>query len=154
MHSNDSNLHSIVCLAHRVEGMANKYIFLPMGLSSTSVKILGMLSHHAFLTPSQIIEMSSSTKSNISQRLSFLEKEGLIARDYASDRRDKRKVKVTLTSKGKEKMKEIQKVMHKAKLSVEKEFSEKEMTAHKAFIKKLNGVLDNSESKLTKLFKL
>lgn len=154
MHTNDSSLHSIVCLAHRMEAMANKYIFIPMGLSSTSVKILGMLSHNSSLTPSQILEMSNSTKSNISQRLNFLEKEGLIVRDYASDQKDKRKVKVKLTEKGKDKMKEVRKVMTKAKFSVEKKLTQIEIAQHEAFMKKLNEILNVSESELEKLFKL
>ncbi len=150
---NDSSLHSIVCLAHRIEAMANKYIFIPMGLSSTSVKILGMLSHHKSLTPSQIIELSNSTKSNISQRLSFLEKEGLITRDYATDKKDKRKVKVLLTDQGQKKLKEMRKVMTKAKISVEKKLSKNEITQHEAFMQKLNDIMDNSESELEKLFR-
>lgn len=124
-----------------------------MGLSSTSVKILGMLSHHKSLTPSQIIEMNNSTKSNISQRLSFLEKEGLITRDYATDKKDKRKVKVLLTDLGEKKLKEMHKVMTKAKISVEKKLSKGEIAQHEAFMQKLNDIMDSSESELEKLFR-
>lgn len=151
MHGKDSSLHSIVCLSHRIEAIANKYIFMPMNLSSTSVAILGMLAHHKSLTPSQILEMSNSTKSNISQRLRFLEKEGLITRDYGSDKLDKRKVKVMLTTKGKEKLKEMHRVMEKAKLTVEKKFTKSEILNHKNFISKLNKILDSEEKELANL---
>lgn len=151
MLSNDSHLHSIVCLAHRVEGLANKHIFMPMGLSSISVKILGMLAHHKSLTPGQILEMSQSTKSNISQRLKFLEKEGLITRDYGSDKNDKRLVKVILTSKGKEKLKVMHKIIEKAKLNVENKLTKTEIENHRAFIKKLHELIDAEEKNLTRL---
>lgn len=147
MLSNDSHLHSIVCLAHRIEGLANKHIFMPMGLSSISVKILGMLAHHKSLTPGQILEMSQSTKSNISQRLKFLEKEGLVTRDYGSDENDKRLVKVILTTKGKEKLKVMLRMMEKAKLSVEKKFTEAELQSNRAFIQKIHSII-NSEEKV------
>ena len=69
---------SIVCLAHRFESIANKYVFYPMGLSAISMKILKLLKVHGRLTASDLIEMTSSTKSNMSQRLNFLEKEKYI----------------------------------------------------------------------------
>lgn len=151
MHSHDSDIHRIMCLAHRIETIGNKYIFSPMGLSSSSVKILGMLTHHKNLTPSQILEMSNSTKSNISQRLNFLEKAGWITRDYGSDKQDKRKVKVMLTMQGKKKMKEISKVMEKARLSISMKFSKNELEQHKAFVNKLHDILDSEEKELAKL---
>lgn len=151
MHSHESDLQMIMCLAHRIETIGNKYIFSPLGLSSSSVKILGMLAHHKSLTPSQILKMSNSTKSNISQRLNFLEKAGWITRDYGSDKNDKRKVSVILTDQGKEKLKGMKKIMEKAKMSISKKFTKNELEMHKAFISKLHTILDCEEKELTKL---
>lgn len=151
MHNQDSNLHSIMCLAHRIETIGNKYLFSPIGLSSSSAQILGMLSFHKSLTPTQILEMSNSTKSNISQRLSFLEKEGWIERDYGSNTKDKRKVDVVLTKQGQEKIKEIKKLMDKAKLSITKKFTRQELEQHIAFVSKMHKVLDSEEKELAKL---
>lgn len=145
MLNKDSNLHSILFLAHRLEAFANRYIFVPMGLSSISVKIMGMLSHYKFLTPSQILEMTQSTKSNISQRLKFLEKEGYITRDYGKDSSDKRLVKVMLTDKGKEKLKSMKQIMKRANLCVENKFTKTELENHKAFVEKLHDIIDAEE---------
>lgn len=124
-----------------------------MGLSSTSMKILKLLKNRGPLTASKLIEITGATKSNLSQRLNFLEKENHILRTYASDKKDKRKVLIELTLTGKKMMLGIEKRLQKAQISFEKKFSEKEIAQHKAFIKKLNSILDSEESELEKIFK-
>lgn len=148
-----SPIEPIVCLAHRFEAIANKYVFQPMGLSSISMKILKLLKHHGPLTASDLISMTSATKSNMSQRLSFLEKERYINKSYASDKKDKRKIIIDLTPTGKEMIANLEKRFEKAQISFKKKFSEKEIAQHRAFFNKLNIILDSGEDELEKIFK-
>ncbi|EKE18857.1 MAG: hypothetical protein ACD_9C00212G0003 [uncultured bacterium] len=152
--SSSSHVEPIICLAHRFESIANKYVFGPMGLSGASMKILKLLKLHGSLTSSNLVEMTNATKSNISQRLSFLEKEKYIIKTYASDNQDKRKVIIELTESGKEMISDLEKRFKKAHISFEKKFTKQEIANHKAFFKKLNSILDNGESELEKLFKI
>jgi DNA-binding MarR family transcriptional regulator len=145
---------SIVCLAHRFESIANKYVFKPMGLSSSTMHILKLLKIHKELTASDIIEILNATKSNISQRLNFLEKEGHIQRVYAADKKDKRKITISLTNQGKEVIRNLENRFQKAQIKLEEEFTKKELEQHKNFITKINGILDKGEIELEKLFKL
>jgi DNA-binding MarR family transcriptional regulator len=154
MQSNEqSPIEPIVCLARRFEAIGNKYVFQPMGLSSTSVQILKLLNARGELTASDLIKITSATKSNISQRLSFLEKEHYIEKTTSSDITDKRKILIKLTSIGKEKITELEKRIKKAQISFEKQFTDEELNQHKAFFKKLANILDKGESELNKIFK-
>lgn len=105
------------------------------------------------MTASELIEITGATKSNMSQRLSFLEKEKYIIRTYASDKKDKRKITIELTLAGKEMIADLEKRFKKAQISFEKKFTAKEIAQHKAFFKKLNSILDSGESELEKIFK-
>ncbi len=146
-------IESVVCLAHRMEAIANKYVFQPMGISPVSMKILKALKIHVSLSPSDLIEITNSTKSNISQRLNFLEKEGSIHRNYASDKSDKRKVQLQLTATGKNKLATIEKRFEKAHISFSRKFSAEEIEHHQLFMQKINAILDKEEDELAKLFK-
>jgi DNA-binding MarR family transcriptional regulator len=146
-------IESVVCLARRMENIADKYVFKPMGISSINMKILKALKWHVSLSPSDLIEITNSTKSNISQRLNFLEKEGSIRRNYASDKNDKRKVQLQLTTLGRKKLAVIEKRFEKAHISFSKRFSVEELAQHKLFMQKINTILDKEEDELKKLFK-
>jgi len=144
---------SMVYLVHRMEIIANKYVFQPLGISPISMKILKSLQLHSSLSPSDLIEITNSTKSNISQRLNFLEKEGSIQRNYASDKNDKRKVQLQLTALGRKKIVIIEKRFEKAHISFARKFSAKELEQHRLFMQKINTILDKEEDELKKLFK-
>lgn len=148
-----SPIAPIICLAHRFESIGNKYIFKPMGLSPTSMQILKLLRNNDGLTSSDLIKITDASKSNMSQRLSFLEKEGYITRNYAKNDKDKRKIIIQITEGGKNKLADIERRVKKAQISFEKKFTEAELAHHKAFFKKLSGILDNGESELEKIFK-
>lgn len=148
-----SPVEPILCLARRIEAIANKYVFQPMGFSAISMQILKLLKNNGPLTASDLIKMTNATKSNMSQRLSFLEKEKLVSRACDCSCCDKRKITVKLTPAGKEKIDNLEKRFQKAQISFEKKFSEKELTQHKAFFQKLNALLDNGEDELEKIFK-
>jgi DNA-binding MarR family transcriptional regulator len=149
-----SPIEPMVCLAHRLEAIANKYVFQPMGFSSVSMKIMKMLRSHPSLSPGDLIGITNSTKSNISQRLNFLEKAGYIRRSYASDKSDKRKINLRLTGSGEKKLEEIEKRFKKAHISFSKKFTQMEIEQHEAFMRKVNSILDVEENELEKLFKV
>ncbi|MFA5993686.1 MAG: winged helix-turn-helix transcriptional regulator [Parcubacteria group bacterium] len=148
-----SPVEPIICLAHRLEAIANKYVFQPMGFSSVSMKILKALQLHSSLSPSDLITITSSTKSNISQRLNFLEKEGYLKRNSASVSSDQRKINIQLTRLGEKKLLEIEKRFNKARISFAQKLTAKEIEQHRLFIQKINTILDSEENELEKLFK-
>ncbi len=148
-----SPVEPIVCLAHRIEAIADTYVFKPMGVSAISMKILQLLKNHASLTPSDLLGMIHSSKSNMSQRLNFLEKEKYVTRVYGSNAVDKRKVAIELTPAGKRMIAGLEKRFQKAQISFEKKFSQKEILQHRAFIKKLTDIIDSSEHEFEKIFK-
>lgn len=147
-----SPFEQIICLSHRFEAIGNKYVFQPMGLSSISMHILQLLKNNGPQTSSDLIKMTNSTKSNMSQRLSFLEKESYVTKTYASND-DKRKIIIKLTPSGGKRLTDLEKRLKKAQISFEKKFSTNELAQHKAFFKKMNTILDNSENELEKIFK-
>ena len=153
MHTHDQIAGSIIYIAARLESIANKYIFAPIGISSVSIKILGLLCCGKALTPGEILDKIGGTKSNISQRLNFLEKEGLIERTYAHFSEDKRRVAVQLTKKGTERMNEVMDRLNKAQISLENKFTKKELIEHKKFIKKISQILDTGEEEIRNAFK-
>lgn len=154
MISNDqSPIEPIICLARRFEAIGNKYVLKPMGLSSTSMQILRLLNSKGELTASDLIKITGGAKSNISQRLSFLEKERYIVKITPNNSADRRKTLLKITKAGKEKIMELEKRIKKAQISFEKQFTDEELAHHKAFFEKLTNVLNKGEDELNKIFK-
>jgi DNA-binding MarR family transcriptional regulator len=144
--------HPIIYTASRLEAIANRYVFGPMGTTASGMKILGLLLKHGSLTPQRIRELSGGTKSNVSQRLGYLEKKGYIVRDEAVFPNDLRKILVKLTAKGKTQMTEVHKRMKSAQLCLASHFTEKEIEQHCKFIGKVNSIIDKEERNLNSIF--
>ncbi len=137
---------SIIHAAMRLENIANKHIFSHLGMTSASIKIMFVLKKcPAYNTPTKILEAIGGTRSNISQRLDFLEKKGFITRKHQELDSDKRKVNIMLTSQGKAKLMEAEKWLEKANMYLEKYFTQEELASHFAFFQKLNEALDAEE---------
>lgn len=143
----------IIFTATRLESIANRYIFVPIGTTAAMMKILGLLKKKGPMTPVQIMNLAGGTKSNVSQRLNTLEKSNLIVRSHAVISNDRRKVMVKLTFKGKEQMEMIKKQMRKAQLCLSKHFTEREIRQHIEFFEKINEILDKGEKDLGRVFK-
>lgn len=105
------------------------------------------------MTPGELLKFSGGTKSNMSQRLNFLEKQSLIKRALPGEGEDNRKVFITLTTAGKNLVKTVQLKMQKAKLKLEDHFTAQEIVNHFAFIEKLNSFLDENAKQIPGLFK-
>lgn len=142
----------ILITAMKFEVIINKYIFHSMRLSFMSVKIMGYLSHVKAATPTDIMNSVGGTKSNISQRLSYLEKRGYVTRksDRFSD--DKRKVSIKITKSGEDAFLKVTKSLDKMRQSLRTHFSEKEIGANAKFCAKMISILKLPDSELKKLF--
>jgi|GEM_PF-1414211 len=136
----------IIFTAARLEQFANAHILTPIGLNITAAKIMGLLYVHKKISPSDILEITGGTKSNITQRLNHLEKKGFIKRLIPeSGGTDKRKILISLTRKGKNKFEEAHELINEKSLDFEKKFSQKENNLHYEFLKKINILLNQHE---------
>ncbi len=149
----DSIVVPMIRTSNRLQAIANKYVFVPMRLSPISVSIMSILKANGKSTPGDLLKLVNSTKSNISQRLNFLEKEGLISRNYINIKEDKRKVVIILTPKGKSTLIMAEKRLKKGKVALEKNFTQKEISQNRKFLEKMNELLDVQENELEKIFK-
>lgn len=100
------------------------------------------------MAPKEIMKLVGGTKSNISQRLDYLEKKGYV-KIYKNMTGDKRKSSVKLTAAGKEKLQEIKSHFKKVKLELESNFSQEEIERHFAFFNKLNKIIDFKEKEFS-----
>jgi DNA-binding MarR family transcriptional regulator len=144
-----SIIEPIIFTASRLEVIANRSLFRPIGMNISSVKILNLLCKKKLMTPKEIMQLAGGTKSNISQRLDSLEKRGYI-KTQKNIFDDKRKMSVKLTLAGRKKLQEIKDKFEQVKLGLEANFDRKEILQHFAFFDKLNKIIDSEEKNLTK----
>lgn len=136
----------IVMTAARLETFANKHFLEVFNLKLASLKILYVLSQHSAVTPAQLVKELACTKSNITQRLNVLEKNGLVQRISSSRSKDKRKVGIGITALGKEKLLEAMRTVSEKGIGFEKKFSPAEILACHSFLGKINDLLDQYEN--------
>lgn len=139
---------SFVLTAIRIEALSERYLFKPAGISSASFKILAFIKSHPECSPTNIMDYLGGTKSNITQRLNFLEKSNLISSARFKDG-DKRKIHVSLSPAGLDKIKSVMSSFKKNSIYLEKFFTNKELTSHYSFMKKMNLILNNCEQLIT-----
>ena len=138
---------SIIIASCRLESFANKHIFAELGLTLALVKIMHAVSARPNISPSGIISLLGSSKSNMTQRLNLLEKKGLVKRFVKKSCNDNRKISIRLTKKGNSKHKECMDAIKERSLDLEACFTRQEIKAHLAFMKKLSKVMDLAEEK-------
>ena len=85
-----SIIEPIILTASQLEDFSNKYLFGPLGLTISSMKILLILNRKGKLTAKEIVKNVGGKKSNISQRLYLLEKKGYIKKYQMKDMKDGR----------------------------------------------------------------
>ncbi|OQB94025.1 MAG: MarR family protein [Parcubacteria group bacterium ADurb.Bin115] len=139
----------LVFTAMRLEMMADRFMFKPLGLTTASFRILMLLDKLGPQTPSEIIELIGSTKSNVTQRINFLNRQGLISLKRKMGT-DKRRVSVKITSLGLKKINTTRRLFKKHNLRIENYFSSKEMENFLRLIRKLNQGLDKCEININK----
>jgi RND family efflux transporter MFP subunit len=131
----------IVGTAAMLESIANFHIFKPLGLSLQGFKILLMLEKFNEQSTKDLIEKLNNSKSNISQRLDYLEKKCYIKRNQNQSTGDKRMISVSITADGREILKKARVEIGEKSLEVEKFFSEDEIKIHHEFLNKLIKIL-------------
>jgi DNA-binding MarR family transcriptional regulator len=141
----NSIAQSIVQIACRLENHVNSLILSPLKLTLSSFKILHIIAISGSSTPSEIMAILGGSKSNITQRLNFLEKNGYIIRFLPPGKRDKRNISVKLTKKGRAKHEESAILLQKESLDLEKYFTKEEKKDIQSLFKKLNQLLDEHE---------
>ena len=132
----------IVVTAERLKEHACQEFFKPLGLSATTFKILHLLSAHSGMTPTQLTQGLGCTKSNLTQRLDHLEKNGYLVRIRPTAKGDGRTVRIALTDAGHLKVNEAIQTLRKNGALLEKHFSDTERKACHDFMKKVNHILD------------
>ena len=140
----------IVFTAGRLVEFANNNVFKPIGLTSSGIIIMHIIKQRNAIMPSELLKFIGGTKSNITQRLNFLEKNGLIARSPSPNVNDRRKIIVKLTSRGIAKLKEAQKLIDKKNIDLEKYFSKKDIASNLKFMDKINQIIDGEGVKSCK----
>lgn len=141
-----------IFIGEKIESMANKYIFAPMNTTLSSMRVLSYINCHKKITVKEIIELTGKTKSNITQRLNVLEKNGLIVRIKDLKSKDKRETYIKITSLGKKRVAKVLRKIEKFHLSKNNFFTQKEIVAHLKFMKKLSIFLNQEEIKLKDIF--
>lgn len=145
---------AIILTAVRLKSVGNRFVFTPMNLTSSRFRILRMLSKRGLLTPGEILKFSGGTKSNITQRLNFLEHQGFIRRTYSQKKGDRRNVFIKLTPKGITLVKKVMKHFQKSITALESCFTKQELSRFFSFTAKLNQLLDDNKDKIPQLFDL
>ena len=141
-----------IFIGEKIESMANKYIFRPAGTSLSAMRVLGYTNSKKSITAKNIMQLSGKSKSNITQRLNILERDGFIKRTRNPKGQDKREVLVKITPKGRKKVESIKDKLKKFEISKEKYFTKKELQEHLRFMQKLNNFLDEKEEILKNIF--
>lgn len=139
----------IIITAARLEAFANKHFLAAFNLSITSLKILDMLSKCTGMTPTQLMEELACTKSNITQRLDVLEKNGFIQRIVPVGSRDKRRVMVQITALGKSTLAEVIVSMQKKGFEFETALGFNETAQCHDFLNKINELFHLYENETT-----
>ncbi len=139
----DNLLRQFGMTAARIQAYANRYFFEPMGLTVSCAMILHLLEHLGPITSSEILKHTGGTKSNISQRLRFLERLNYIKREENSSE-DKRLVTIQLTEIGHERYHSLQKNLsdNAKKLETELQFTDEEKAVCQRVISKINNFID------------
>lgn len=140
----DSLSNSFVMTAMRLEALMERYLFKPSGLSAASFKILAFVKNNKNCSPSEMLDYLGGTKSNITQRLNFLERSSFICSSKSKEG-DKRKILVCLSSAGETKLTEVMNKFRKNSIHFEKFFTKEEISNHLSFMVKLNESLDKTE---------
>lgn len=138
----------IVIVARVIEDFANRHILEPSGLSMSSFEIMYVINEHKTITPTMILGCRGGTKSNISQRLNFLEKHDYIKRVYAKNKKDKREVLVKLTTLGQKKLSEVGNLLSQKTILLENLFEKSEVKKHLDFLEKIFNALIEQEEKI------
>ncbi len=141
----------IIMTSTRLRAIANRCVFRESKITGTQFRILRLLMLKDKQQPTEVLKLVGGTKSNVSQRIKSLEKQGFVVRS-AQVGTDRRNVYIAITEAGRKLVEGLMQRFHKAAKSLENQFSQKEVAAQFEFFKKLNQLLDDNEQTIIKLF--
>ncbi len=145
-HSNQGLVIQIIATAHRLERLAERHFFAHFKLSGPNGKILMILGKRAPLTPSQLVECVGGTKSNVTQRLNVLERQGLVKRSSPKGQKDKRLVTVDLTPLGVKTTNSMCRSVKSKVLDLEKQLDTKLLAQATEALTTIHSILDAYEA--------
>lgn len=134
----------IMIASIKIEAIAYRYCLHPLGLSWPAVQIMKIMEMLKEVKPSDICHAIGSSKSNVTQRLQWLEKQGLIEKSVCT-KGDKRQVAICLSEEGKKKLKALNKTLKDSEVHLEKFFTKEELSNHITFFNKFMSMLDQWE---------
>lgn len=120
----------------RLEAYAERNIFKGFDFTASNFRIMAMIDRLGPAFPSEIVRLLGFSKSNLTQRLSFMEKAGLVQKEKKGD--DGRKIMVSLTKEGKKQYLQALKIAKKKNKELGLLFSDKELNSYFDFMQKLN----------------
>lgn len=141
----------LVFTAMRLELIAETKILKPMGLSAAAFRILMALKGLGSQTSSELNESLGGGKSNLAQRLSWLQKKGLITMKR-NIKGDKRKVLVNITTLGENRLQSTSKLIKDNNLQVEKYFKKSETQEFLRLLRHINNRLDNCQANINNIY--
>ncbi|MFA6458141.1 MAG: MarR family transcriptional regulator [Patescibacteria group bacterium] len=142
----------IIMTSTRLRAIANRCVFRESKITGTQFRILRLLMLRDQQQPTEVLKLVGGTKSNVSQRIKSLEKQGFVVRSAHQAGVDRRNVYIAITASGRKLVEGLMQRFHKAAKSLENQFSQKEVAAQFDFFKKLNQLLDENEQAIIKLF--
>jgi len=137
----------LVFSAMRLETLADEFMFKPLGLTSATFRILMTLDGLGPQSPSDLIAALGSSKSNLTQRLHWLEKKQLI-KVKRQVNNDKRRALAQITKLGKQQVVATRQLVKDNNLLIENYFSKAEVKELIRLLRKLNHGLDQCQPKL------
>lgn len=139
----------LVFTATRLESMAEQFMFKPMGLTAATFRILMTLNSFGPQSPTELIEILGSSKSNLTQRLNWLAKQSLITLTRGREN-DKRKTIAKISQLGKKQLNSTCKLVKENNLHIENYFSKQEKKDFLKLLHQLNKGLDKCQSHIYK----
>ncbi len=131
----------IVILSKIIGHMAEKKVLEKEGVSMSGYEIMHILGKFGQVCPSDLCACLASGKSNISQRLAFLEKRGLVRRISDDSSSDGRRQIFSLTDEGVV-------LLEKLDVSLQRQVDELEVAIGKEEVERINSFLDKAFSVL------
>lgn len=130
----------IIVLSRIIEHIANHNVLEKLDISLAGYEILHILHYHNETEPSVLAKFLGSGKSNVTQRVNILLKNGLVTK-VKSKNSDGRKSPIKLTAKGEKLFAIANEQLNKETNDLEKMIGEDEVKNHSPFLEKIFNAL-------------
>jgi RND family efflux transporter MFP subunit len=138
--SNSRISEKLVILARIIEHAANHNVLEKLGISLAGYEIMHILRYNNTAEPSILAKFLGSGKSNITQRVNVLIKNGLVSKAKPKAG-DSRKILIRLTTRGKNLFEQAKIALERETAKLENKIGLKEIKLHSPFLKKIFNTL-------------